>query len=144
MFTLRVTLKKLLAATLSVCLLGMSLGCVAVCAERLEDSAAADAHDLSEPCDDGDCLVKSSVASALPERSFLSPGFDDSVSQHPPVPSVIGIGRDLTAPPSHTTVHTVPYTAVRTVMLFSCQIISEVRLRRSRHLIEQCSAPGSC
>src|SRR5262249_18007207 len=56
----------------------------------------------------------------------------------------IGIGRDLTAPPSHTTVHTVPYTAVRTVMLFSYQIISEVRLRRSRHPIEQCSAPGSC
>jgi hypothetical protein len=41
----------------------------------------------------------------------------------------IGIGRDLTAPPSHTTVHTVPYTAVRTIMLFSAQIISEVRLR---------------
>ena len=56
----------------------------------------------------------------------------------------IGIGRDLAAPPSHTTVHTVPYTAVRTVMLFSCQIISEVRLRRSRRPIEQCSAPGSC
>src|SRR5262249_52894783 len=35
---------------------------------------------------------------------------------------MIGIGRDLTAPPSHTTVHTVPYTAVRRVMLFSCQI----------------------
>jgi len=31
----------------------------------------------------------------------------------------IGIGRDLTAPPSPTTVHTAPYTAVRIVMLYS-------------------------
>src|SRR5262245_43103306 len=85
MFSQRVTLKKLLAPTLSVCLLGMFLGCVTVCAEHLEDSAAADAHGLSEPCADEDCAVKASVASALPEPSFLSPGFDDSVSQHPPV-----------------------------------------------------------
>jgi hypothetical protein len=85
MFPRRVTLKKLLTATLSVCLLGMYLGCVAVCADRLEDLAAAGAHDLNEPCDDGDCFVKSSVSSALPERSFISPGFDDSVSQPPPV-----------------------------------------------------------
>jgi hypothetical protein len=32
---------------------------------------------------------------------------------------IIMIGTDLTTPPSHTTAHTVPYTAVRTVMLFS-------------------------
>jgi hypothetical protein len=63
----------------------MYLGCVAVCEEHLEDSAAAGACVLSEPCADNDCLVNASVASTLPERSFLSPGFDDSVSQHPPV-----------------------------------------------------------
>jgi hypothetical protein len=85
MFTQRVTLKKLLAATLSVCLLGMFLSCVTVCAEHVEDSLAADAHGLSEPCADEDCVVKDSVASTLPERAFLIPGFDDSVSQHPPV-----------------------------------------------------------
>jgi hypothetical protein len=85
MFTKRITLKKLLAATMSVCLLGMYLGCVTFCAERLEDSATTDAHDLSNPCADGDCFVKSSVARGLPERSFLSPDFDDSVSQTPPV-----------------------------------------------------------
>lgn len=85
MFSQRVTLKKLLAATLSVCLLGMFLGCVTVCAEHMEDSATADARGLSEPCADEDCLVNASVASALPERSFLSPAFDDSLSQHPPV-----------------------------------------------------------
>jgi hypothetical protein len=83
MFSQRVTLKKLLAATLSVCLLGMFLGCVTVCAEHLEGSIAADARGLSEPCADEDCTVKASVASTLPERSFLLPGFDDSVSQHP-------------------------------------------------------------
>lgn len=83
MFSQRVTLKKLLAATLSVCLLGMFLGCVTVCAEHLEASAAVDAHNLSEPCADEDCLVNASVASALPERSFLPP--DDSVSQYPQV-----------------------------------------------------------
>lgn len=85
MFSQRVTLKKLLAATLSVCLLGMLLGCVAICAERLEDSHAADAHELSEPCTDEDCPMTASAVSILPERSFLSPGFDDSVSQPPPV-----------------------------------------------------------
>ncbi len=85
MFYQRVTLKKLLVATLSVCLLGMFLGCVAVCAEHLEESATADSHGLSKPCADEVCLVNASVASTLPERSFLSPGFDDSVSQHPPV-----------------------------------------------------------
>jgi hypothetical protein len=85
MFSQRVTLKKLLATALSVCLLGMFLGCVAVCAEHLEDSVVADACGLSEPCADQDCLVNASVASMPPERSFLSPGFDDSMSQHPPV-----------------------------------------------------------
>ena len=35
------------------------------------------------------------------------------------VTMLIGIGRDLTAPPSPTTVHTAPYTAVRIVMLSS-------------------------
>jgi hypothetical protein len=63
----------------------MFLGCVTVCAEHLKDSAAADACGLSEPCADEDCLVRASVSSTLPEPSFLSPGFDDSVSQHPPV-----------------------------------------------------------
>jgi hypothetical protein len=82
MFSQRVKLKKILAGTLSGCLLGLFLSCVAVCAERLEDLTAAGAHDLSEPCADGDCFVNASVASALPERSFLSPGFDDSVSQY--------------------------------------------------------------
>jgi hypothetical protein len=85
MFSQRVTLKKLLAAMLPVCLLGMFLGCVTVCAEHLENSAAADAHSLSEPCADEDCRVNAYVASTLPERSFISPRFDDSVSQHPPV-----------------------------------------------------------
>jgi hypothetical protein len=85
MFSRRLTLKKLLAATLSMCLLGMFLGCVTVCAEHFEDSAAADARGLSEPCADEDCFVNAPVASTLPERPFLSPGFDDSVSQHPPV-----------------------------------------------------------
>jgi hypothetical protein len=100
MFTQCVTLKKLLAATLSVCLLGMFLSCVAVCAKRLENSAAADAHCLTEHCPNGDCLVKASVASTLPERSFLSPGFDDSVSQYPPVLHVelISGGSALQAP----------------------------------------------
>jgi hypothetical protein len=100
MFMRRATLKKLLASTLSVCLLGLSLGCMAVCAERLEDLAAADAHDLSEPCADGDCFVNASVASALPERSFLSPGFDHRVSQSPPVLRVelISGGSALQAP----------------------------------------------
>jgi hypothetical protein len=81
----RVTLKKLLAATLSVCLLGMLLGCVAICAEHVEDSLAADAHELCEPCNDEGCPITASATSILPERFFLSPGFDDSVSQPPPV-----------------------------------------------------------
>jgi hypothetical protein len=85
MFSQRVTLKKLLAATLSVCLLGMFLGCVTVCAKHLEDSAAVDALGLSDTCAGEECLVNAFVANTLPERSFLSPGFDDSVSQHPPV-----------------------------------------------------------
>jgi hypothetical protein len=85
MVSRRVTLKKVLAAALSVCLLGMFVSCVAVCAERLEDSHATDAPVLSEPCSGEDCIVKASVASTMPERSFLSPGFDDSVIQHPPV-----------------------------------------------------------
>jgi hypothetical protein len=85
MFIRRFTLKKLLGATLSVCLLGMFLGCMAVCAERIENSAAMDAPVLSKSCADGGCLVQASVKSMLPERSFLSHGFDDSVVQHPPV-----------------------------------------------------------
>ena len=100
MFSRRVTLKKLLTTTLSVCLLVMFLSCVTVCAKRLEDSAAVDAHGLSEPCADGDCLVKASVANTLPERSFLSPGFDDSVRQHQPALHVelISGGSALQAP----------------------------------------------
>jgi hypothetical protein len=85
MFTQRVKLKKTLTGTLSVCLLGMLLGCVAICAKHLEDSLAADAHELCEPCDDEDCPMTASAAIILPERFFLSPGFDDYVSQHPPV-----------------------------------------------------------
>jgi len=85
MFMRRGTLKKVLASTLSVCLLGLFLDCVTVCAEHLEDSIAAGANSLSEHCADGDCIVKASVASALPEQSFLSPEFDDGVSQPPPV-----------------------------------------------------------
>lgn len=90
MFTQRVTLKNLLATTLSVCLLGMFLSCMTVCAECmcaecLENSATVDAPVLSKSCADGGCLVKASVTSALPEGSFLSPGFDDSVIQHPPI-----------------------------------------------------------
>ena len=85
MFTQRVTLKKFLATTLSVCLLGMFLSCMTVCAERLENSATGDTHVLSDSCVEGDCLLKSSVAGALPEGSFLSPRFDDGVIQHPPV-----------------------------------------------------------
>ncbi len=85
MFMQRVKLKKTLAAILSVCLLGMFLSCVTVCAERLEDSAPAGAHVLRKSCAGEGCFVNASVASALPERSFLSPGFDDSVIQHPPV-----------------------------------------------------------
>ena len=84
MFMRRVTLKKLLGVILSVCLLGMFLSCVTVCAEHVEDSLAADAHGLSEPCADEDCIVNASVASTLPERSFLFPGFDDDVIQRPP------------------------------------------------------------
>ena len=78
-----VTLKKLLAAILSVCLLGLFLGCVAICAKHLEDSLAADADELREPCNDEDCPMTASAAIILPERFFLSPGFDDSVSQPP-------------------------------------------------------------
>ena len=84
MFSRRVTLKKLLASTLSVCLLGMFVVCVTVCAERLEDSATVDAHVLRQSCAGEGCLVNASVASTLPEQSFISPGFDDSVIQHPP------------------------------------------------------------
>jgi hypothetical protein len=40
---------------------------------------------------------------------------------------VIGIGRDFEAPPSHTTVHTVPYTAVRLVKRSSSSLIREPR-----------------
>jgi hypothetical protein len=100
----RVTLKKLLAATLSVCLLGMLLGCVAICAKHVKDSFAADAHELCKPCADEDCPMTSSVASILPERFSLSPGFDDNVSQHPPVFHVelisVGSARRLPFPSS--------------------------------------------
>ena len=85
MFTQRVTLKKILTATLSVCLLGLPLGCIVICAHHFEDSTTADVHSLSESCAGEDCTVTTSTASARPERSFLSPGFDDYVSQHPPV-----------------------------------------------------------
>jgi hypothetical protein len=85
MFTQRVTFKKTLATTLSVCLLGIFLSCMTVCAECLENSPTVDTHILGDSCADGCCLVKSSVASALPEGAFLSPGFDDGVIQHPPV-----------------------------------------------------------
>ena len=85
MFMRRVTLKKILATTLSVCLLGIFLSCMTVCAERLEDSATVDAHVLNQSCAGEGCLVNASVVSTLPERSFLSPGMDDSVIQHPPV-----------------------------------------------------------
>jgi hypothetical protein len=100
MFSQRVKLKKLLAGALSGCLLGLFLSCVAVCTERLEDSLAAGANSLSEPCADGDCLVKASVASTLPERSFFSPECDASVSQYPPVLHVelISGGNALQAP----------------------------------------------
>jgi hypothetical protein len=83
MFLQRITLKKLLAATLSVCLLGLFLSCVTICAERLEVSSVADTNSLSEPCADDGCPMTSSAAIILPERFFLSPGFDKSVSQPP-------------------------------------------------------------
>jgi hypothetical protein len=85
MFMRRGTLKKILATTLSGCLLGMSLCCVAVCAERIENSAAANAYVLNKSCAGEGCPVKASIMSTLPERSFLSPGFGDSVIRHPPV-----------------------------------------------------------
>jgi hypothetical protein len=82
MFSQRVLLKKLLANTLSVCLLALLLGCVAVCAEHLEDSPQADAYSLSEPCADDVCPVTASSMGTLPERLFLSLGCDDEISQH--------------------------------------------------------------
>jgi hypothetical protein len=85
MFMQRITSKKFLATTLSVCLLGMSLICIAVCAERIENSAAANAHVLNKTCAGEGCPVKASITSTLPERSFLSPGFDDGVIRRPPV-----------------------------------------------------------
>ncbi|HEY6403658.1 MAG TPA: hypothetical protein VI479_19705 [Blastocatellia bacterium] len=85
MFMQRATLKEILATTLSVCLLGMFLSCMTVCAERLDDSAAVDTHVLSRSCSEGGCLVQASVAITLPERYFLSPGFDNNVIRHPPV-----------------------------------------------------------
>ena len=84
MFMQRVTAKMILAATLSVCLLGMFLTCMTVCAKRMEISPTVDAHVMSDSCVDVDCLVKSSLASALPEESFRSPGFDGGVIQRPP------------------------------------------------------------
>jgi hypothetical protein len=84
MFAKRVTLKKLLAATLSASMLGLLLGCVAICAHHIEDSMTTDAHSLSAPCTDEDCPM-TAKATTLPERSFLSPGFDNGVSQYPPV-----------------------------------------------------------
>jgi hypothetical protein len=84
MFAKRVTLKKLSAATLSVCLLGLLLGCVAICAHHIEDSMTSDAHSLSAPCDDEDCPITASVSATLPERSFISAGFDEGVSQYQP------------------------------------------------------------
>ncbi len=80
----RVTSKMILATTLSVCLLGMFLTCMAVCAKRMEISPAVDTYVMSDSCVDVDCLVKSSLASALPEESFRSPGFDGGVIRRPP------------------------------------------------------------
>jgi hypothetical protein len=85
MFAKRVTLKKLLAATLSVCLLGLLIGCVSICAHHIEDSMTTDAHSLCAPCADEDCPITASASITLPERSFISPGFDGGVSQYPPV-----------------------------------------------------------
>jgi hypothetical protein len=85
MFMRHIKFKKFVATTLSVCLLGMSLICMAVCAERIENSAAANAHVLNKSCAGEGCPVKAAVTCTLPERSFLSPGFDDGVIQHPPV-----------------------------------------------------------
>jgi hypothetical protein len=90
MFMQRVTAKMILAATLSVCLLGMFLTCMTVCAKRMEMSPTVDAHVMSDSCVDVECLVKSSLASALPEESFRSPGFDGGVNQRPP-----GFGAEL-------------------------------------------------
>ena len=84
MFAKRVTLKKLLAATLSAGLLGLLLGCVANCAHHVEDSMTTYSHSLSAPCADEDCPITASAAITLPERSFISPVFDDGVSQYPP------------------------------------------------------------
>ena len=81
----RLALKKLMATTLSVCLLGMFLSCVAVCAERIENSAAMDAPVLNESCADVGCLVQASLMSTLPERFFLLPESEDSVIRRPPV-----------------------------------------------------------
>lgn len=81
MFSQRVILKKLLANTLSVCLLTLLLGCVAVCAEHLEDSPQTEAHSLSEPCADDVCPVTATTMGTPPERLFFSFGCDNDVSQ---------------------------------------------------------------
>jgi hypothetical protein len=81
MFSQRVILRKLLANTLSVCLLALLLGCVAVCAEHLEGSPQTDAHSLSQPCADDVCPVTATSMGTLPERLFFSCGCDNGVSQ---------------------------------------------------------------
>ena len=81
-------------------------------------------------------------------KSKTAAPLDATMADHPPalnyrflsdisrieINFAIGIGRDFEAPPSHTTVHTVPYTAVRIVMLSSELLILVVRASRSRHL----------
>ena len=81
MFSQRVIIKKLLANTLSVCLLAMLLGCVAVCAEHLEDSPQTDAHSWSEPCADDVCPVTATSMGTLPERLFFSLVCDNEMGQ---------------------------------------------------------------
>jgi len=85
MFKRRVTLKKLLATTLSTSLLGMSLSCVAVCAERIENSAAVNAYVLNKSCAGEGGPMMACVISMLPERFFLLPESEDSVIRRPPV-----------------------------------------------------------
>jgi hypothetical protein len=74
---------RLLAYTLSICLLGLLPGCVFICADHIEDSIA-DSHCLSKSCADEDCPVTASAASTLPERSFRSTLLDDNLSQQSP------------------------------------------------------------
>jgi len=53
------------------------------------------------------------------------------------------LGTDLKTPPSHTTAHTVPYTAVRTVMLFSNRGMATIQVcpfgRMASALVKTCA-----